>query len=129
MTMTTDARPKIWIGHAGPLVVPNLEHAISFYEALGLRRIHGNDELVALQLRGGTHLVLLAGSADDESATPVNAPFDLMVDDLEDLRARMVGAGYRASSIESSGAHRRFVVTDPGGNRIRVHDTHVVGPA
>ena len=121
-----EERPKIWIGHAGPLVVPDLDRAIEFYETLGLRRIHGNDELAALQLRGGTHLVLLTGAVDDE---PTDAPFDLMVDDLESLRAQLVGAGYDATPIERAKAHYRFDAIDPGGNRVRVHDSHVVGAA
>ena len=124
--MSDDGRPEIWIGHAGPLVVPELRRAVEFYETLGLRWIHGTDELAALQLRGGTHLVLLAGSASDR---PVDAPFDLMVDDVERLRGRAVTAGFEATPIERCKAHARFVVTDPGGNKIRVHDSHVVGPA
>ncbi len=123
---TNDERPPVWIGHAGPLVVPDLKRGIEFYESLGLRHIHGNDELAALQLRGGTHLVLLA-SAD--AAAAGEAPFDLMVDDLDALHGQADRAGLAPSPIERSGAHHRFVVADPGGNRVRVHDSHVVGPA
>lgn len=122
----TDERPTIWIGHAGPIVVPDLDEGIAFYESLGLRRIHGNDELAALQLRGGTHLVLLAA---DRDCVPGEAPFDLMVDDLEALYDVASSAGLAPSPIERAGAHARFVITDPGGNRVRVHDSHVVGPA
>ena len=121
-----DERPPVWIGHAGPLVVPDLKDGVDFYEALGLRRIHGNDELAALQLRGGTHLVLLASA---EPSDGCEAPFDLMVDDLEALHAQAGQACLAPSPIERSGAHHRFVVVDPGGNRVRVHDSHVVGPA
>lgn len=121
-----DDRPAIWIGHAGPLVVPDLDRGVEFYESLGLRRIHGNRELAALQLRGGTHLVLLASTDAPEAS---DAPFDLMVDDLAAVHRRAVCAGLQPSPIERGGAHHRFVVTDPGLNRVRIHDSHVVGPA
>jgi len=126
---SVDERPAVWIGHAGPLVVPELAPAIAFYEKLGLRWIHGNDELAALQLRGGTHLVLVAGETSGLGEASREAPFDLMVDDLESLWGRADATGLDPTSIEQARAHARFEVTDPGGNRIRIHDSHVVGLA
>lgn len=120
------ARPTVWIGHAGPVEVRDLARAVAFYEAVGLHRIHGNDAMVALQLRGGTHLVLLAV---DGPVAPVSLPFDLMVDDLSALRDRLVAAGFDAGPIECRGAHERFDVCDPAGHRVRIHDSHVVGSA
>lgn len=119
-----DGRPDVWVGHAGPICVPDLDDGIEFYAALGLHLIHRNDELAALQLRGGTHLVLLHGPG-----RPGEAPFDLMVDDIEAYRASLVDAGLEPGAIEQLGAHARFTVHDPGGTSVRVHDSHVVGPA
>ena len=125
-TQSVDARPAVWIGHAGPVEVPDLDRAVAFYESIGLHRIHGNDSMVALQLRGGTHLVLLAA---DGAVEPTVLPFDLMVDDLGALRDRLDGAGFAVGPVERGGAHERFDVRDPAGHRVRIHDSHVVGPA
>ena len=51
-TQSVDARPAVWIGHAGPVEVPDLDRAVAFYESIGLHRIHGNDLMVALNLPG-----------------------------------------------------------------------------
>jgi catechol 2,3-dioxygenase-like lactoylglutathione lyase family enzyme len=120
-----DDRPPIWAGHLGPLVVADLDDAIDFYRRLGFRPATRRDDLVSLEMRGGTHLVLLRG---EEEPTGREAPFDLMVDDLPTFRARVRSAGIKAGPIEVAGTHHRCWVTDPGGHRIRIHDSHVVGP-
>ena len=123
-TMTTTDRPGVWVGHAGPVCVPDLDAGIEFYSTLGLHPIHRNEELAALQLRGGTHLVLVRGDGG-----PGEAPFDLMVDDIATYHSTLVAAGLAPAAIERAGAHARFTITDPAGVTIRVHDSHVVGPA
>lgn len=123
-TEATRDRPGVWVGHAGPVCVADLDAGIEFYATLGLHLIHRNDDLAALQLRGGTHLVLVRGRS--ESA---DAPFDLMVDDIEGYRSTLVASGLTPGGLERAGAHARFTITDPAGTTIRVHDSHVVGPA
>lgn len=117
-------RPPVWVGHVGPLVVGDLEEAIAFYRRLGLHPGFHHDDMASMEMRGGTHLVLLRG---DEEPDGREAPFDLMVDDLQSHRATLLATGIDASPIERSGAHERFWITDPGGHRIRIHDSHVVG--
>ena len=119
-------RPTIWMGHAGPISVPDLTEGVAFYETLGLHPIHHYDDFAALQLRGGTHLVLLA---EDVDATGERAPFDLMVEDIDGFRAQLVAAGLQPSAIERSGAHQLFHVCDPSGRSVMVLDSHVVGVA
>ena len=119
-----DGRPGVWVGHAGPICVPDLDDGIEFYSILGLHLIHRNDELAALQLRGGTHLVLLQAPGE-----PGEAPFDLMVDDIAGYRTALIDAGLQPTAVEQLRAHARFTITDPGGTTIRIHDSHVVGPA
>ena len=123
-TTSFQARPDVWVGHAGPICVPDLDDGIEFYSALGLHPIHRTGELAALQLRGGTHLVLLSGRGGFDAAT-----FDLMVDDLSGYRTRLLEEGLDPTAIEQLRAHARFTVTDPGGTTIQIHDSHVVGPA
>lgn len=119
-------RPPVWIGHAGPLHTPDLDTSIGFYEALGLRLIHRNEHMAALQLRGGTHLVL---QASDDPNERNDAPFDLMVEDLSAYRRELVDAGQHPSSIEQLRNHQRFTIADPAGTEVHVYDSHVVGPA
>ncbi|MEL6985150.1 MAG: glyoxalase/bleomycin resistance/dioxygenase family protein, partial [Actinomycetota bacterium] len=89
-----------------------------------LRPAARGDDLVSLEMRGGTHLVLVRG---DGQSVDREALFDLMVEDLPVFRASMVSAGVDVGPIEVAGAHHRCWVTDPGGHRIRIHDSHVVG--
>ena len=126
---TLDGRPPIWAGHLGPLVVSDLDKAVDFYRRLGLRPATRRDDLVSLEMRGGTHLVLLLGDEQPTTGpTSREAPFDLMVDDLPAFRASIVAAGIDPGPIEEAGAHHRCWVTDPDGHRIRIHDSHVTGP-
>jgi len=117
-------RPPVWIGHVGPLVVADLSESIAFYERLGLRPGFHHDGMASMELRGGTHLVLVE---DTDVAPGHEAPFDLMVDDLPQTQKRLAAASIGSTPIERSGAHERFWITDPSGHRIRVHDSHVVG--
>ena len=125
---TADRRPPIWAGHVGPLVVDDLDAAIAFYVALGLRPAARTPDLASLELRGGTHLVLRPDPGGGPGpADPVEAPFDLMVDDLPATRARLIAAGLDPGPIERRGNHGVFVVTDPDGHRVAIRDSHVVG--
>ncbi len=120
-------RPPIWAGHIGPLFVNDIERSITFYRTLGLRPAARTDALVSMEMRGGTHLVLRPVHGTDDPVEPVDAPFDLMTDDLVASRSAIIAAGYEATDIEASGNHHRFIVTDPTGHRIRIHNSHVVG--
>ena len=46
-----------------------------------MREIERNENVAILELRGGTHLVLVPGTTPRRWRT--DAPFDLMVEDLE----------------------------------------------
>ncbi|MEM7273272.1 MAG: VOC family protein [Actinomycetota bacterium] len=120
-----EGRPEIWVGHVGPIKVANLPAAVDFYGRLGLRIVVDQPEMAAMQLRGGTHLVLLAGQPESID----EAPFDLMVEDLEATQARFRSAGVEVSDIVELRNHRRIDVSDPDGRRVSVYDSHVVGPA
>jgi catechol 2,3-dioxygenase-like lactoylglutathione lyase family enzyme len=103
--------------------VTDLDAAVEFFVALGGRLAVHHPPMASIELRGGTHLVVR--EADEVSGDV--AGFDFMVEDLDSTHAEFVEAGLAPTTIEVSGAHRRFFVSDPSGTPIRVHSSHVVG--
>ncbi len=82
-----------------------------------------NEAIAITELRGGTHLIIQAGSP-----TPGDVAFDLMVDDLAAFRADLVARGIEAGEIVGDEIHDHFVVVDPDGQRVVINNSHVVGP-
>src|SRR5436189_5837366 len=70
---TMGARPPVWIGHAR-LTASDLDRSADFWRTVGMREIERNQQVVVLELRGGTHLVLVPGAPGGGA----DAPFDLM---------------------------------------------------
>jgi catechol 2,3-dioxygenase-like lactoylglutathione lyase family enzyme len=116
-----DGRPPVWIGHA-VLTVSDVDRSADFWRALGLREIERSAEVAVLELRGGTHLLLIPGTPDGD-----DAPFDLMVEDLEATRRDWEAAGLRPSPIGERPFHTSFTVHDPDGHEVTVNSSHVVG--
>ena len=98
-----------------------LEESQTFMEQLGMRPMFRNESVAIFELRGGTHLVLVA----DADAQPGDAPFDLMVEDVEATHSDLAQRGLGPSPIERGRIHASFTVTEPGGGRITVNSTHV----
>jgi catechol 2,3-dioxygenase-like lactoylglutathione lyase family enzyme len=119
----TDERPSVWVGHV-VLQVTDLDRAHTFWTGIGMRAVEHNSNVAVLELRGGTHLVLVPS---DEVAAG-DAPFDLMVDDLDATHAAYSAQGLAPSPIERGRIHDAFTLTDPDGYRVHVNSTHVVGP-
>ncbi len=117
-----EERPPIWVGHIG-LQVGDLDRAVEFWTALGMRTIEQNEHVGVLELRGGTHLILVPGEP-----APGDAPFDLMVDDLDATHASWQANGMTVSAIEERPFHKSFTVSDPDGYVVTVNSTHVAGP-
>jgi catechol 2,3-dioxygenase-like lactoylglutathione lyase family enzyme len=116
------SRPPLWIGHAR-LTVRDLNRSADFWRGVGMREVERNDQIVVLELRGGTHLVLLPGSP----SSGVVAPFDLMVDDLDATHAEWERLGLDVSPIERGRIHSAFVLHDPDGISVTINSSHVVG--
>ena len=53
-----DERPQVWVGHI-TLATPDIPLTRDFMIQLGMRRIADGDDFAILELRGGTHLVLV----------------------------------------------------------------------
>ena len=116
------SRPPVWIGHAR-LMASDLARSADFWRSVGMREVERNDRIVVLELRGGTHLVLLPGTQPANA----DAPFDLMVEDLDATHAAWERLGLDVSPIERGRIHSSFVLRDPDGNRVAVMSSHVVG--
>jgi len=117
----TQERPGIWVGHI-QLEVTEPTRSHDFFTQAGMRTIHCDNDIAILELRGGTHLLLLRGSG-----TPGEAPFDLMVDDLDAFYAEMSARGLPVSTITRGEIHDMFTLTDPDGHVITVRNSHVAG--
>lgn len=115
----------MWIGHAVHRV-SDLERSADFWREIGLREVGRDSNVVVLELRGGTHLVLLPGTPPED--VDADAPFDLMVDDLDTTHEQWRARGLEPSPIERGRTHSAFSVRDPDGYKVTVNNSHVVGP-
>jgi catechol 2,3-dioxygenase-like lactoylglutathione lyase family enzyme len=124
MSTRVDQRPPVWVGHVS-MRTNVLDHSHAFMIALGLRPVGKGEDAAVLELRGGTHLVLLR---TDEPLSGT-APFDLMVEDLEATHKRLAELGLSPSPIVSGRIHRSFTVRDPSGQDVPFNSSHVGGRA
>lgn len=92
---------------------------------LGMRGIFRGDEVAVLELRGGTHLVLI----EDAQAEPGQADFDLMVEDIDAAYADFSAREFQVSEMREGRIHNSFTLTEPGGHQIEVNSTHVADHA
>ena len=114
--------PAVWIGHA-VLTVRDVGRSADYWQTLGMREVERNEHVAVLELRGGTHLVLVPGTP----AQDADAPFDLMVEDLDATHADWAARGLQPSAIERGRIHAGFTIRDPDGYRVTVNSSHVVG--
>jgi len=117
-----DPRPAVWIGHA-LLPTSDLPAARAWYEKLGMRFITEGESFAVLELRGGTHLVLLRAEAPIPAGAP--APFDLMVEDIEASHRRFRELGLEPTELERGPIHTAFRLRDPSGYAVTVNSSHV----
>lgn len=122
-----DQPPPVAIGHVR-LHCRDVASSKAFYEALGMRDCSPPiDHLAILELRGGTHLLLI--QSPDEMMELLDQPFDLMVDDLAGFATTLDARGIKTSEQTDHviAGHRRFWITDPDGRQIAVHSSHTEG--
>jgi catechol 2,3-dioxygenase-like lactoylglutathione lyase family enzyme len=117
-----EERPPVWIGHA-VLPVSDLNRSADFWQRVGMREIERNAHVGVLELRGGTHLVLVPGTPPGD----LTCPFDLMVDDLDATHAQWSAAGLEPSAVEHDRIHSSFTVRDPDGYLVTINSSHVIG--
>ena len=119
--MGTDERPKLAVGHVS-LEVEDVGDAYAFFVRHGMRDIFKGEGFGVLELRGGTHLVLNRSKAEFEAGR--KAPFDLMVDDIDEAREEFTSAGVTATDITRGNIHDTFHIEGPGGYRFAVTSSH-----
>ena len=117
-----DGRPAVWIGHA-VLTVRDVDRSADYWRDLGMREVERNEHVAVLELRGGTHLLLVPGTPPEDGDTP----FDLMVDDVDAKHADWEQRGLDPSPIERGRFHTAFTMRDPDGYRVTVNSSHVIG--
>lgn len=119
-----DLRPPIWVGHV-VLETDRLEESARFMRAIGMRPVYPGPDVAIFELRGGTHLILIAKS----EVVPGDAPFDLMVEDLRAAHRHFTSLGLAPTPIEamSSNDHELFRVREPAGHLITFFSNHVSG--
>jgi hypothetical protein len=119
-----DLRPPVWVGHV-LMETDRLDETSEFMQKLGMRPVVQRPEVAVLELRGGTHLVLVA----KPHVTAGEASFDLMVEDIHGAHAKFVELGLNPTPIERiSREHEGFKLTEPAGHTVTFYSNHVSGP-
>ncbi len=116
-----DERPPVAIGHV-LLRSPDVAASNAFLLRAGLRSIETGDEIAVLELRGGTHLIVLP--SDQPASGEAKAGFDLMVDDIEATHAHYAALGMAPSELQVAAFHTSFTIVEPGGSEITVTSSH-----
>ena len=124
MPEAVDQRPPVAIGHVH-LHVTDVGVASHWLATLGLRPIVSSGDLAVLELRGGTHLVVIQAAQPPEPRT--GAPFDLMFDDVDATHRVFEERGLCPSSIQRGRAHDSFEIIGPDGWVFTVISSHATG--
>ena len=121
--------------------VADLKSSCQFYSNLGLPPFAIDEKVAIIELRGGTHLLLLevdqvAGENVAESVTGqfhkrFSEQFDLMIqgkglNELTKYRLELISRGIAAGEIpdETFFGHHLFCIKDPDGNGITIYTSH-----
>jgi catechol 2,3-dioxygenase-like lactoylglutathione lyase family enzyme len=123
--------------------VADLKSSCQFYSNLGIPPFAVDGEAAIIELRGGTHLILLeadqpAGEGIAKSLTGqfherFSEQFDLMIrgkdlNDLKEYRLELISRGIAVGEIpeETFYGHHLFCIKDPDGNGITVYTSHAI---
>jgi catechol-2,3-dioxygenase len=123
--------------------VADLKSSCQFYSNLGLPPFAIDEGVAIIELRGGTHLLLLevdqlAGEGVAESLTGqfhkrFSEQFDLMIkgkglNELKQYRLELIRRGIAAGEIpdETFFGHHLFCIRDPDGNGITIYTSHAI---
>jgi catechol-2,3-dioxygenase len=125
------------------LKVADLKSSCQFYSDLGIPPFAIDEEGAIIELRGGTHLLLLevdqfaredvAESLTGQFHKRFSERFDLMIKDkglteLKKYRLELISRGIAAGEIpdETFFGHHLFCIKDPDGNGITIYTSHAI---
>jgi len=134
--------PELAVAHL-VFKVADLKSSCKFYSNLGLPPFAIDGKVAIVELRGGTHLLLLevdllAGDDLAESLTGqfhkrFSERFDLMIqgkglNELKKYRLELISRGIAAGEIpdETFFGHHLFCIKDPDGNGITIYTSHAI---
>ena len=140
--MKTVVDPELAVAHL-VFKVADLKSSCQFYSNLSLPPFFIEEKVAIIELRGGTHLVLLevdqlAGEGITESLTGqfhkrFSEQFDLMIKDkglneLKKYRSELISREIAAGEIpdETFFGHHLFCIKDPDGNGITIYTSHAI---
>ena len=118
--ISDNQKPAVWIGHVA-IHTNEVTRSCEFMRSIGMRLIMLEEEFALLELRGGTHLALVT----NPDSSLLRGRFDLMVEDLDAMHAKMVDLGYQPDAIDRGEIHDSFEVREPGGNVLLFNSSHV----
>jgi len=125
------------------LKVADLKSSCQFYSNLGIPPFAIEEKVAIIELRGGTHLLLLevdqlaaeglAQSLTGQFHKRFSEQFDLMikgkgVNELKKYRSELISRGIAAGEIpdETFFGHHLFCLKDPDGNGITIYTSHSI---
>ena len=140
--MKTVVDPELAVAHL-VFKVADLKSSCQFYSNLGIPAFAIDEEIAIIELRGGTHLILLSvgqlvGEGVAESLTGqfherFSERFDLMIkgkglNELKKYRLELISRGIAAGEIpdETFFGHHLFCIKDPDGNGITIYTSHAI---
>ena len=140
--MKTVVDPELAVAHL-VFKVADLKSSCKFYSNLGIPPFATDEKVAIIELRGGTHLLLLevdqpAGEGVAESLTGqfherFSEQFDLMIkgnglNELKQYRSELISRGIAAGEIpdETFFGHHLFCIKDPDGNGITIYTSHAI---
>jgi hypothetical protein len=107
------------------LDVTDIDAASRWFATVGLRPLVSGTDLAVLELRGGTHLVVVHVGHPPEPRT--GAPFDLMFDDVDATHRIVAERGLFPSPIRRGRIHGSFEIVGPDGWVFTINSSHASG--
>jgi catechol-2,3-dioxygenase len=140
--MKTAVELELAVAHL-VLKVADLNNSCQFYSNLGIPPFAVEEKVAIIELRGGTHLLLLevdqlAGEGVAQSLTGqfhqrFSEQFDLMIkgkglNELKKYRLELISRGIAAGDIpdETFFGHHLFCIKDPDGNGVTIYTSHSI---
>src|SRR5580700_10027177 len=128
---------ELAVGHLA-FKVADLKSSCQFYADLGIPPFAIEEKIAIIELRGGTHLLLLevdqlategmAESLTGQFHERFSEQFDLMIkgkglNELKKYRLELISRGMAAGEIpdETFFGHHLFCIKDPDGNSITIY--------